>query len=808
MDRLLSNLSSNLRLGLRTLVRRPGFTATALVTLALGIGANSAIFSVVNGILLSPFGFDRSEQLVLVWQTMPDRGVMAEPTSAATFDDWRKRSRSFTDLAAFDVRLRSLRTSGDPEPVETARVSPELFQILRVKAALGSVLTPGTTSVEAQQQAVISHGLWQRTFGGEPGVVGRTMLVEDQSYTVVGVMGESFEFLSKSDLWVPLVFTADDLQDRGNVYLRVVGRLKDGVSQTQAQEDLDAVSRALAQEFPMFQGGIGARIVPLAEQVTGNVRQPLLLLMAVVAFVLLVACANLANLQLARTVERSREFAVRRALGASRGAVIRQALTESVLLAFFGGMLGIALAAVGVRLLVKFQPGNLPRMNEVRVDGEVVLFTLVLAIVAGLLFGLLPALQSSRGELALRLKQGAGTGRSAGGLGRLRGLVVVAEIAIAMMLLIGGGLAVRSFQRLLEVDPGFAPRRVLAAIFSLTQDRYPEPPQRIRFVEQLLEQVQRAPSVARAGVVTTLPLSRVQIEEGFAVEGRPPSPNDPQGAGLDAASPDYFRTLGIPVVAGRSFLDTDREDAPPVVVINQRLAKRLWPDESPLGKRIFIPGVGPGMREIVGVVGDIRRFGLDAEPRLEVYVPFRQYFIEPLFALLVEARDDDPSKLAGLVRDTVRALDREQPIIRIVPMQEMLDSSIGQRRFNAWMIGVAALVALALALSGIYGVMSYTVSQRTQELGLRMALGAVRRDVLWMILRQGLTLTLAGIILGLVAALALGQLMSSVLFGVGGADPLTFVVVPLLFLVAAALASLGPAWRATRVDPMVALRYE
>ncbi|MCH9649030.1 MAG: ABC transporter permease [Deltaproteobacteria bacterium] len=801
----MEGILADLRFGLRNLLRRPGFTAVALLTLGLGIGANSAIFSVVRGVLLSPLGFPEPEGLTMVWQSLPDEGIMAEAASPALFVDWRDQAAVFDQLVALDVQISSVLSGETPEAVEVGRVSPAFFKALGVQPQLGRGFLQ-EESPEVLQEVVLSHRLWERLGAGEQDLVGQPLRVGEQSYTVVGVMPRDFKFIIDSDLWLPLVFGAEDLLDRGDVFLQILGRLHKGVTLDQAQAEMDRVAASLAKAYPLYHRGAEAQVVPLREQVVGPIRLTLILLFCVVFFVLAVACANIANLMLARAVERRGEMAVRQALGASRREVMRQSMVESLLLGFGGGLLGIAAAFAGVRALVSFGPAGIPRLESVQVDGVVLFFTLVVAVAAGLAVGILPALDLRNLSLSKILKEGASRASSQGGEGRVRSAVVILEIALALALLIGGGLMVRSFQKLLAVDPGFETEQVLAAIFALEQDRYPEAVQRARFVEDLLGRMQRSPEVQSAGIVTTLPLSRVQIDEAFSVEGKPFTPDMPRDAGLDAASQDYFRTLGISLLAGRSFSPRDRQDSPPVLIVNQRLARRLWPDEDPLGKRLRLPGLGPQSREVVGLVEDIHRFGLDREPRREIYVPFRQFFEEPLFALVLRSKVEDPLQLASAVRRVVQDLDPEQSIIRLVGLRTMLEDSIAQRRFNTWILSLASLVALALAVSGIYGLLAYYVSRQTHELGLRMALGARRSQVLLMVLGRGLRLTVTGAVLGIVGALLLSRFMGALLFEVQGLDVLTFVLVPFLFVVIALAASFLPAWKATQVDPAIALR--
>jgi putative ABC transport system permease protein len=688
-------------------------------------------------------------------------------------------------------------------------VSPGLLRLLGIPPRLGRTFTPEEPSADAPREVVLSHGLWSRRFGSDPGIVDRTLRLDDQRYTVVGVMPPEFEFLMEADLWLPLVFSPQDLEDRGMIFLRVLGRFREGVDLERAWDDMENVSLLLEEKDPMVNADWRATVEPLRDHLVGDVRATLLVLFAAVGFVLLVACANIANLLLARSAEREGEIAIRRSLGAGRSHLLRQALCESLTLAFAGGALGLLLAYLGVELLVHLQPGNVPRLEEVAIDLRVLGFTLLLTVATGVLFGLAPILRSLRIDLGQLLKEGAGRVRGSLSLVGARSLLVIFEVAVAMVLLIGAGLTIRSFQRLQEVDPGFVPGRLLAARIALAEDVYAEPFQRRSFIERLLTRLESLPDVETAGMVTTLPLTGVDLMEVFVPEGVPASPNLPEGGGLDAVSPGYFRAMGISVQQGRPFDDRDRADSEPVAIVNQALAELYWPGEEVVGKRIQIPGVSEDFRRIVGVVGNVKRDGPDSETRREAYVPYQQFGeLRSSFYAVARATPEGLERLPAALRSTVFEIDPNQPVANLVEMEELFRRSIAQRRVNTWLMAVAGGVGLVLALLGIYGVLEYSVVQQSRAIGIRRALGARTRDVLLRVLLQGLRLTGVGLVAGLVGAFLLTRLMESLLFGVAATDPWTFTTISLLFVLVALTASLLPALRATRVNPIEVLRHE
>jgi putative ABC transport system permease protein len=645
-------------------------------------------------------------------------------------------------------------------------------------------------------------------FGGGVDVLGQTIFLDGDAFEVVGVMPQDFKFLHQVDLWVPMVFGEADLEDPGNLYISVIGRLKEGQTLATAREDMDRVALEVVGRFPALSGW-GATATSLRASLVGDVRTALLVLLGVVGFLLLVACSNVANLLLARAAERETEVAVRQALGAGRGRLIRQLLTESVLLSLIGCAFGLVLAWFGIRILVKTNPGSIPRIDEIHLDTTAFLVSLLIALITGVLFGLVPALRAARTNLA----EAFGTRREGGQAVRwLRSFFVVAEVAMALVLLVGAGLMVRSSQKLGQVDPGFDPRGSLTATVLLSSDLYPEAFQRTAFLEQVLDRLRQMPGVKSAGAVTTLPLTGASVLEVFRIPGRPPT-NLPSSGMLDSISPGLFQAMGIPLLKGRDFEAEDRAGGQPVVIINETLGKLYWPGESPVGQTMNIPYVNTVPHQVVGVVADVKRDGLDAETPASFYLPFRQFFTEPGMYLVVRGTGDNRTgdnreALVAALRGAVNEVNPEQQVASLQGMEELFAASTAQRRFNVGLMSVAAVIALILAVLGIYGVLAYSVAQQTREIGIRMALGAERSGVLRMVLKEGLQLVLLGIGLGFVAALGLAQLMASLLFGVEPSDPLTYLAITLLFVVVGLVASYLPALRATRVNPMVALRSE
>ncbi|HVF44359.1 MAG TPA: ABC transporter permease [Pyrinomonadaceae bacterium] len=805
-------LLQDVRYGARTLRKSPGFTAVAVLALALGVGANTAIFSVVKAVLLSPLPYPESGRLLWLREVNPSNGILDEPASAPNFNDWRAQARSLEAVAAYANTSTTLTGEGEPERVPGVAASANFFPALGVAPALGRGFLPEEEAEGKNRVVVISHGLWQRRFGARPDAVGQTLTLSGNPHTVIGVAPADFKSPvggpKPAEFWTPIAFNFDESRRRSD-YLSVFARLKAGATVGQARAELEGIASRLAQQYPGTNTGWNVAVGTLHERVVGDVRPALLVLTGVVGFLLLISCANVANLMLARSSARRQEVAVRSALGARRGRLVRQFLTESVLLSLAGGAAGLVLAWWGVELLVGLGPGNIPRLEEVGLDARVLLFTLAVSVATGVAFGLLPALSASKTNLSESLKEGGSRGSTAGaGARRLRNSLVVSEIAIAVVLLAGAGLMIRSFQRIQEVDPGFSPARVLTFDFALPAARYKEDAQVTAFVAQLTERVGAVPGAERAAVVDTLPLSGGGNVAAFVVEGRPaPPPEQVQDAEYRVVSPEYFDVMGVRLVRGQLFTARDREGSPAVAVVNEAMARRYWPGEDPIGKRVNLgnPETSP-WRMIVGVVRDVRHDGLDKEPYPQMYSPAAQF---PRRGMTLVARASaDPASLVPAIRRELSSLDKDLPLYNVRTMEQVLSDSVSRRRFQMLLIAAFAFVGLLLAAVGTYGVISYSVAQRRHEIGVRMALGARAPDILRLVLGQGLGLALAGVGIGLAAAFALTRVMSSLLYGVSATDPLTFAAVSLALLCVAAAACLVPARRATRVDPMEALRYE
>jgi putative ABC transport system permease protein len=814
------HLVQDLRFGLRVLVKNPSFTAVAVLTLALGIGANSAIFSVVNAVLLRPLPFLAPDQLVRVVSVRLRENV-PDNASYPDFADWRAQNHVFERMAAFHTDSFTLTGQGEAAHIPGAVVSADLFSLLSARPALGRTFLPEEDNLGAVGGGlvvILSYRLWQERFGADPGIVGRTIELDNRSFTVVGVMPAGFQFPIQAepiDFWttVAVEFIAPTggqsmAEQRGAHYLDVIARLKPHVSGAQAQAEMRTIVNALNKQYPE-NAPRGTRIVPELDQLVGDVRPALLVLLAAVGCVLLIGCANVANLLVARAAARQKEMAVRGALGAGRGRIIRQLLTESLLLASVGGTLGTALALWGIHAVVGLVPEDIPRLADIHLDGSVLVFTILLSLLTGILFGLAPALQVSGPNVMESLKEGGRGLADSLHRSHMRSFLVVFDVAVAVVLLVGAGLLIQSFWHLQRVDPGFNPHRILTFKIDLPYTRY-EGVHQTQFFQQAVMRLNRLPGVRSASLVLPLPLDGDEIDTSFDIEGRHAARADQPRTNYSWTEPGYFRTLGIPLLRGRDFTERDDLKAAPVVIINETLARNFFPGRDPIGLRIK-PGISNGykespMREIVGVVGDVKLNGLTAPAGPQVYVPLAQ---SPLGSMIVVVHTEiDPLSVAPTVRREVAAMDKDLPIYGVKTLDQYLGESVAQSRFDTSLVGIFAALALALAAVGLYGVVSYSATQRTHEIGVRVALGAQKGDVLELVVGQGFKLALIGVAIGIAGALMLTRFLSSLLYGVRPTDPLTFIAVSMILTSVALMAGYIPARRATKVDPLVALRYE
>jgi putative ABC transport system permease protein len=807
----METLIKDIQYGLRMLVRNPGFTIVCVTALALGIGANVAIFSVVNGVLLRPLPFGDPDRLMMVRETkIPQFPEFA--VSPGNFLEWKKQNTVFERLVAFTGSGFNLIGTGDPERLIGLKVTEGFFAMLGAQPQLGRDFLVEEDQPGRNNVVVISHGLWQRRFGGDPKILNQAITLSGQSYTVIGVMPETFRFgggAEVTELWTPMAFTAQEAQNHGGHYVAAIGKLRPGVTLDQASTEMSTIAGRLAAQFPEANTGWNVKIIPLLEYSVRTIKPALLVLQVAVAFVLLIACANVANLLLARAAGRQREIATRTALGAGRWRIVRQLLTESMLLALAGGVVGLLLAKWGTDLLLTLAPSDLPRMGNVSIDGRALAFTVAITFLTALIFGLVPALQASKPNLNETMKD-AGRGSTEGGRRKLiRSTLVVLEVASALVLLVGAGLLIKSFWRLQKVDPGFNPDNALTAWVSLPQTKYPEDSKKVLFFQQLIERVNALPGVQAAGAAHVVPMTGDDYVLAFQVDGRPPlPPGASQSTNYYSVSADYFKAMGIPLRRGRVFTERDTEDSPPVAVINETMVQKIFPNEDPIGKRITFDDrdKNPEWFEIVGIVGDVKQYGLDQPTTMQTYEPYTQQ--PPSSMMLVVRSAGDPTNLSAAIRNEVLKLDKEQPTTYIKTLNEYFAISVAQQRFSVVLLGIFAAVALVLAAVGIYGVLSYAVTQRTHEIGIRMALGAGQRDVFRLVVGRGMLLSVIGVVGGLVAAFALTRLMASLLFGVTATDAVTFASVAGVLLGVALLACYIPARRATKVDPLVALRYE
>jgi putative ABC transport system permease protein len=801
----MDSLLKDIRYGVRSLLQRPGFTAIAVITLALGIGANTTLFSFVNGILLRPLPYRDPAQLVILDETAPKQGIKSFNVSFPNFLDWREQNHVFEDVAVYQDGNYSLVGAGEPEQIPGARISQGLFELLGVAPKLGRTITAEEDRPETNNTVLISDGLWQRRYGSAESVIGQTLTVNGRARTIIGVMPPGFKFPETAELWVPMALN-EQLFTRTDHGLNAIARLKPNVTLGQAQAELNNIARRIEEQHPVTNEGLGVNVFSLRDNLVGDYREALLILLGVVAFVLLIACANVANLLLARSSARHKEFALRAALGASRARILRQLLTESALLSVLGALLGMLVAVWGRNLLLAAIPGEMPFWMKFDLDLRVLGFTFAIASLTGLIFGIAPALQGSKTDLNEALKEG---GRGGGaGHNRLRSLLVVVEVALSLVLLVGAGLMVRSFAKLTQVNSGIRPANVLTVEVPLPRAKYPKDAQQISFFQQLVARVGALPGATSVAAVSGLPL-RGGWGRSLTVEGRPLlSVGQAPMINHSVVTPNYFHTMGIPLREGRDFTDADAAGALRVTIVDERLAREYWPGASALGKRIRFgpPESNEPWHTIVGVAGAVRHERLDRETAETIYVPYQQIPVRGMTVAVLTS--SNPKGLAAAIRAQVQALDKDQPVTNILTMDEVISRSVWQQRFYAMLFGIFAAVALLLAAVGIYGVMSYAITQRTHEIGIRIALGAGRLDVLKLALGQGMRLALTGVTLGLAAAYGLTRLISGLLFSVSATDLGTFVSVPVLLIGVTLLACYIPARRATKVDPLEALRYE
>lgn len=808
-ESVMDTLWQDVRYGFRMLFKNPGFTVVALLTLALGIGANTAIFSIVNALLIRPLPYKDPNRIVMVWQDFTRvNGREIEWTSPNTFFDWRDQNHVFEGISILDGWLPTLQ-DGQPEQLNGAQVSYNMFTVLGVQPFIGRNFAAQEGQPGGSKVVILSHGLWKRRFASDPAIAGKEILISGDKYNIVGVMPEMFEFPIEptSQIWTPSQLDATN--SCGDcITLRAVARLRPGISLDQATSDLTLIQRRREQQFPDIHKNIGIKLIPLQEQLTQGFRPALLLLFAAVGLVLLIACANVANLLLARSSGRRPEIAIRTALGASKSRLVRQLLTENMLLALVGGLLGVVFGIWGVDLLLSLLPDDLPiiGLQNVGLDVHVLGFTSLLSILAGLVLGILPLFHFSGSAVSDSLKEGGRTRVGAGGK-NVRGLLVISEVAFALMLLIGAGLLMKSFLRLLNVSPGFNPDKVLTMQINLPDNRYPEREQTSAFFSELLEKVQALPGVVSAGTTAVLPMGGNYTDIHFQIEGQPVEAKKVQSVWFQQISTNYLQTMGIRILKGRSFAETDGPEAPRVLIVSESLAKKYFPDGNVVGRRLNLNDPqNPIWREIVGVAADVKQFGLDRESPIALYLHQNQS--PSHFVTLAVRTSTDPLNLADEIHSQVWSMDKSLAVSGVMTMEQVIAGTVATPRITVILIAAFAGAALLLSAIGLYGVISYSASQRTNEIGIRMALGADRQDVLKMVVGQGMALALIGVVIGLMAAFGLTRLMSNLLFGVSSTDPATFIAISFLLAMVALVASLIPAYRASKLDPVIALRYE
>src|SRR5712691_5890507 len=804
----MEHFGSDVRASVRALTKKPGFTVVVVLTLAVGIAANTAIFSVVNGVLLRRLPYRQDDRIVTVWQSAPKRGVEREETSPANFFDWLEQSQSFEVLGMAEPWGHLLIGDGEPEAIRSWVVSRGYFDALGPHALLGRTFLAEEYQAGSSPVVVVGYKWWQRHSGGDPNLIGKKLMFNNQLTTVVGIMPSDFEYPPGRELWGPRPRRENDPLNRGRTFISVVGRLRSGRTVGQAQQEMSAIGARLAEQYPQTNAGIGVNLVPLRKFLLGEVRLGLLVLFGAVGLVLLIACANVANLLLARGEERQREFAIRRALGASRSRIVLQLMTESLVLAALGGAGGVLLSRWLIQLIVALSANNLPRLEQININPSVLMFAVSISVLTALLFGLAPALQKTRLNLQDVLKEGVHAATAGSTRQHFRRALVVTQVAVAFVLLVGAGLLARSFAALLEVDPGFAANKALTLEVQLAR-RTPE--QRAAFLDQTLEKLAAMPGVAGAGAASALPFHDNQVAQPttIKIEGRPSvAPEGDATANLISVTPDYFHALRVPLLSGRLLTRFDTKDVP-VAVINHTMTVRYWPAEDPIGKKISFRSYGGSFTtEIVGVVGDTHTAGLEIEPKPEIFVSHASSIGYPNSMTYFVRTATDPLSLLPAVKAKIREGDKNQAFSNIATIDQLVERSLNRRRFNLLLLASFAVLALILAGVGLYGLIRFMTAQRTREIGIRMAFGADRRDVLKLIIGQGMTLTLAGVVIGLLVSFALTRLIKSLLFRISATDPVTFVVIAFVLVTVPLLACYIPARRATKVDPMVALRYE
>jgi putative ABC transport system permease protein len=804
----MGTLLSDVRYGLRMLTKNPGFSAVAILTLALGIGANTAIFSVVDAVLLRPLPYKDPAQLVVMREKTHRVGDVS--VSYPDFLDWRQQGRSFAGMAAAHNIGFNLGGIAQPENIGGYAVSPNFLSLLGIRPVLGRDFLPSEEEPGAAPVALLSYRLWQSHFGSDPQVMGKFITLDGRSYTILGVLPASFKFLEGTDVLAPIGVFAKDLMGRGDRGdLDVLGRLAPGATFAEAVAEMDTIAARLAREYPRDDSGVGVSIIPIRDAFVGDTRQALLVLFTAVLFVLLVACVNVANLFISRGAVRAKEIALRLAFGAGRGRIVRQILTESLLFAALGGVVGVALGAWGLSGLTRLLPQDSLQSMGIRIDRPVFLFAAALVILVAVAFGLVPALQVTRPDVQETLKEGCRGTTPGAGQYRLRSVLVIAETAMALVLLVGAGLMIRSLYRLLQVNPGFQPESVVQTEMNLRSAQYSKDPAVRNFWQQVLDRVRVLPGIEAAALGTNIPLTDSHSRGDITIEGQPvPGPGEFPHPDFHSISTDFVRALGLPLLRGRTFNEGDNENGPLVTLVNSSLAQRFWPGQDPVGKRFLLGHPGPNNKwvTVVGVVGDTKMYGLANPSRLEIYLPFRQETSNDMNLVVRSATD--PASLVPAIRAAVAAVDKDQPVYGVETLKQLVSDSVSTRRLTLLLLGLFSALALVLAAIGIYGVMSYSVAQRTHEIGIRVAVGAQPKDVLGLVLGEGTRLALWGVGLGVAAALGFTRWLSSLLFAVSASDPLTYVCVSVALVLVALIACYIPARRALRVDPIVALRYE